>query len=216
MREPPIRVAISESNALLRELLTGALMAAGGLAPAVVASTRDAHALVRDLHAAPRDLLLLDLEPVRGQPLASEQAAELIRALRAAAPAIRILAMSDTRHACFVTALMRAWANGHVVKCAISVGELMSAIDAVSRGSLFLCAESKRLIGQRAGGPQLTQRELEVLRLLAAGVARAEISRRLFVAQGTLGRHVANMVAKLEVGDVREVIERAQALGWVE
>ena len=117
---------------------------------------------------------------------------------------------------------MRAGARGNVLKGADQV-VIERAIHAVAGGeSLFSAAIAKRLITyfkQPPAGnpaqpfPELTERDHEILGLVAQGLTNAEIARRLVISAKTVRNHVSNVFGKLQVADRAHAIARARQAG---
>jgi DNA-binding NarL/FixJ family response regulator len=122
-----------------------------------------------------------------------------------------------------VFAAMRAGARGYLLKGA-DQDETLRAIKAVSRGeAIFSPAIAKRLIRYfsptRAATtppqafPELTEREREILTLLAQGHNNAEIAQRLVLTPKTVRNHLSNVFSKLQVADRAQAIIRAREAG---
>lgn len=118
-------------------------------------------------------------------------------------------------------AAMRAGARGYVLKGA-DQDEMLRAIRAVARGeALFGPAVAARLMtffstsnsAAAVAFPDLTERELEVLQLLAKGLSNQEIASKLFISVKTVRNHVSNIFAKLQVVDRIQAIIRARDAG---
>jgi DNA-binding NarL/FixJ family response regulator len=115
---------------------------------------------------------------------------------------------------------MRAGARGYLLKGAARE-DIRRAVDAVARGdAIFGPALARRLIGYFASGraaatpfADLTEREREVLELVAKGRSNAEISRQLRISPKTVRNHVSNVFAKLQVSDRAQAIVRAREAG---
>jgi len=117
---------------------------------------------------------------------------------------------------------VRAGARGYLLKGA-GRAELTRAIQAVSRGeAIYSPAIAQRIIGyfsrteSRGGGsvfPELTDREREVLDLIAAGHNNALIARRLVISPKTVRNHISNIFNKLQVADRAQAIVRARQAG---
>ncbi len=118
-----------------------------------------------------------------------------------------------------VMAALRAGAHGYAVKRA-GGDDITAAIRAVARGdAIFSAAVASRLLSRLAQRtatspfPQLTEREHEVLALLARGLDNPAIARRLGVSGKTVRNHVSNIIAKLSVADRTAAIVRARDAG---
>jgi DNA-binding NarL/FixJ family response regulator len=115
---------------------------------------------------------------------------------------------------------MRAGARGYLLKGA-DREDILRAVHAVGRGdAIFGPALARRLIGyftsSRAGAApfaDLTDREREVLELVARGRSNAEIGRQLMISAKTVRNHVSNVFAKLQVTDRAQAIVRAREAG---
>jgi len=132
--------------------------------------------------------------------------------------AVLILTMSEASDS--IWAAMRAGARGYLVKGSTGP-EITNAIHAAHQGSLVFgpaIAETLHRIFDSSPGapspfPDLTDREVEVLRLIAARRTNAEIADRLYLSDKTVRNHVSNIFTKLQVRSRREAIERATTAG---
>lgn len=118
-----------------------------------------------------------------------------------------------------VLAALRCGAFGYTLKGA-GPDELVAAVRAVARGEVLfgagIAARMLELFGRSASTspfPQLTEREAEVLGLLASGLDNAVIARRLGVSAKTIRNHISNIIAKLHVSDRTAAILRARDAG---
>ena len=132
---------------------------------------------------------------------------------------VLIITMSEDDESLF--AAMRAGARGYIPKDA-DREELLRAIRAAAVGeAIFGASIAHRMMdfftGRRGGPtepfPELTDREREVLELLADGRSNADIAQRLAITQKTVRNHVANVFAKLQVDDRGQAIVRAREAG---
>jgi DNA-binding NarL/FixJ family response regulator len=159
------------------------------------------------------DVVLLDVHMPDGGGRA------VLEAVGAAHPQVRFLALSVSDAAEDVIGLIRAGARGYVTKT-ISAADLADAIRRVAEGDAVF---SPRLAGfvldafARPEGPvadpeldQLTNREREVLRLLARGYAYKEIAKELFISIKTVETHVSNVLRKLQVSNRYELTRWAE------
>jgi DNA-binding NarL/FixJ family response regulator len=134
--------------------------------------------------------------------------------------AVLVLTMSDDDDSVF--AMVQAGARGYVLKGA-QRAELVRAIRAVAAGdAIFGPAVARRLvayfarprpIGTESPFPELTEREREILELIAQGRSNADITAQLVVSPKTVRNHVSNIFSKLQVRDRAEAIVRAREAG---
>jgi DNA-binding NarL/FixJ family response regulator len=134
--------------------------------------------------------------------------------------AVLVLTMLDGDDSVF--AAMRAGARGYLLKGA-DRAEIMSAIEAVSQGGVvFSSGIASRVLAFFAAGPsgltltpfpELTEREREVLDLVARGLTNTEIARRLVLSAKTVRNHVSNVFTKLQVAGRAEAVAQARDAG---
>ena len=202
MTEAMIRVVLVDDHALFRSGVRAELDRAVPDVTVVgeAGSVDEAVAAIR--HHRP-DVVLLDVHMPDGG------GAEVLRQLRPELPDVVFLALSVSDAAEDVIAVIRAGARGYVTKT-ISGRELADAVRRVHGGDPVF---SPRLAGfvldaftRNPDTPlhdpeldQLTQREREVLRLLARGYAYKEIASRLFISEKTVRNHVSSLLRKLEL-----------------
>ncbi|OAN49012.1 DNA-binding response regulator [Chloroflexus islandicus] len=123
---------------------------------------------------------------------------------------------------------LKAGARGYMLKDADS-SEIVEAVRIVARGEALIqpsitrkvLAEFTRLAGGKAPvtpplAEPLTEREMDVLRGIAAGQSNREIADQLYISEGTVKNHVSNLLAKLAVRDRTQAIIRARELGLIE
>jgi DNA-binding NarL/FixJ family response regulator len=145
---------------------------------------------------------------------------EATRKILATDPSVGVLIITMSEDDDSLFAAMRAGARGYIPKDA-DAGELLHAIRAAAVGeAIFGASIASRLMTFFAGGaktsaafPELTERELEILELIAGGRSNAEIGQRLGIAPKTVRNHVANVLNKLEVADRSQAIVRAREAG---
>jgi DNA-binding NarL/FixJ family response regulator len=147
---------------------------------------------------------------------------EATRAIVAQAPNVHVLVLTMFEDEDSVFAALRAGARGYVLKGA-GQEELARAIEAIASGeAIFSPAIATRVIDFFSRSrddqppqafPELTDREREVLGLIAEGLPNPEIMRRLVLSPKTVRNHVSNILAKLQVRDRSEAIVRAREAG---
>ena len=147
---------------------------------------------------------------------------EATRVLSADLPETKVLVFTMGEEDGTVLAAMRAGARGYLVKGA-SQDEVARAITTVQAGGLVFGASLAARIADllssggstpdKAAFPQLTERELEILDLIAAGRNNAQIASTLYLAPKTVRNNVSNIMAKLHATDRADVIIRARKAG---
>jgi DNA-binding NarL/FixJ family response regulator len=207
-----IRIVLADDHTLVREGLRSLL----ALVPdfALVGEASDGEEAVKvTLETAPA-VLLLDMRMPKGDGLAVIEAL----ARRGALPATLILTTFDDDEAAL--AVVRAGARGFLLKD-VTLQRLVDAVRTVAAGGTMirpgLTARAERQLAAAPSTPApadeeaLSPREIEVLRLMAAGYSNREIARALFVAEGTVKNHVSSILAKMNVRDrTRAVLKAAE------
>jgi len=211
-----IRVLLADDQTLFREGLRILLSSHPGID--VIGEAADGEEAVRVAIHQRADVVLMDLR----MPVLDGAAA--IRRLATAAPGCRVIALTTFDDDDLVFDALRAGALGYLLKD-VGSDRLVAAIRAAARGESFLepsvaakvVAEFARL--SRAAPPPagaadaLSERECEVLRLLARGLTNKEIASQLGLAEGTVKNHVTSILDKLDVGDRTQAALRARELG---
>lgn len=145
---------------------------------------------------------------------------EATRRVTDVSPHIRVLVLTMSADDDSVLAAMRAGASGYLVKGAAQA-EIVRAISSVAAGEvIFGPAVARQVLARITGDartaapfPELTEREREVLELVARGESNAAISRRLAIADKTVRNHLSSIFAKLQVADRAQAIVRARESG---
>jgi DNA-binding NarL/FixJ family response regulator len=211
-----VRVLIVDDQALFREGLRSLLATRAELA--VVGEAGDGREALAQVATLRPDVVLLDMKMPGLDGLAT------IRRLRVQSPDVGIIVLTTFADDEVVFEGLRAGAAGYLLKDA-SGEQLLQAIVAVARGQAFLqpdvaskvLAEFSRLSPRpsESAGPELSDREREVLRLLARGASNKEIANVLRLAEGTVKNHVTNILSRLGVGDRTQAALKARDLGVV-
>jgi DNA-binding NarL/FixJ family response regulator len=210
------KVLIVDDQTLVRQGIRSLLELADGIE--VVGEAADGvEALARIASQAP-EVVLLDLRMPRLDGLG------VLEALRGdgAAPSCLVLTTFDDDDA--LLSAMRAGAKGYLLKD-VSLGQLTAAIAALAEGRTMITpALTERVVrglmglgpataGGFAAPEPLTERETEILRLMAGGYSNKEIARALGVAEGTVKNHVSSVLSKLGVRDRTRAVLKAVDLG---
>jgi len=207
-----IRVAIVDDHPVFALGMAGLLSSLDGIEVVGTASSAEQAATLAD---AKVDVVLMDLH------LGDDSGIDVTRSLVAAHPDIKVLVITMREDDDAVIASVRAGARGYLLKAA-APEEVERAIRAVANGEMILGPEvAERAMGLLLSGrsftrlplPELTDREREVLDLVARGLDNAVISRRLSLSTKTVRNHVANILTKLALPDRSAAIVRAREEG---
>ncbi|MGW3966987.1 response regulator [Amycolatopsis sp. NPDC005003] len=211
-REPKVTIVVADDHTLFRQGLCELLATDPEFAVTGDAAHGDeAVALVQRLRP---NILLLDVE------MPGPSAKAVIERVGRMSPdtAVVILTMHDAP--AVVRDLLDSGAAAYLVK-SIARDELISAIRSVSRSkdNVLLSvprATMESLERRQAQRTLLSERELEVLRLVAAAMSNAQIASRLFISEGTVKRHLTNIYGKLGAASRVDAINKAVQAGFIE
>lgn len=211
-----IKILLADDQALFREGLRLVLAAQSDL-EVVGEATNGVEALQLAATLRPH-IILMDMRmPVMG-------GVEATRRLQETQPACRVIVLTTFDEDELLFEGLRAGAVGYLLK-AVSSPRLLEAIRTVARGEAILdpAVTSKVMSAfTRLASPTpqaqpliepLSEREIEVLRLLASGVSNQEIAEQLIVAVNTVKRHVSNIMGKLGVENRTQAVAKARELG---
>ncbi|TQN44344.1 LuxR family two component transcriptional regulator [Blastococcus colisei] len=208
----PLRVLVVEDHPLFRKGVVALLEATADFSVAGVAvSGEDAVSRARELRP---DVVLMDLQ------LPGISGIEATREIVAAETGVRVLVLSLFEDEESVFLALCAGARGYVLKDA-DEDELLGAIRAVARGeAIFSQAVAGRVLAFFAQSrpapkafPELTDREREILGLIAHGHPNPSIARKLSLSPKTVANYVSAIFAKLQVADRAEAMTRAREAG---
>ncbi|MBA2809104.1 MULTISPECIES: response regulator [Streptomyces] len=205
-----VQVLIAEDHAVVRQGLRDFLSLDGDIAVAgETTNGREAVRLARELCP---DVVLMELMmPVMDGIEATEQ-------IRRELPEVRVVALTGVLDGGMVMAAVRAGATGFLLKNA-EADELRHAVKAAATGRTYVSSAAvARLVDQVSGptGPaRLTERESEVLVMLARGKANKEIARDLHIGQQTVKTYVSHIFDKLGVHSRTQAVAHALRLGLV-
>jgi DNA-binding NarL/FixJ family response regulator len=214
MTVEPTRVLIADDHTLFREGLRALLNSVPDTEVIGEAATGD-EAIAQAGELQP-DVVLMDIQ------MPGVNGIEATRRILHTSPHIGVIVVTMFEDDDSVFAAMRAGARGYVLKGADQV-EMLRVIRAVARGeALFGPSIAKRLMDFFATPrpavpaqvfPDLTDREREVLELIAQGHNNTEIAARLILSPKTVRNHVSNVFSKLQVADRAQAIIRAREAG---
>jgi NarL family two-component system response regulator LiaR len=197
-----IRVLLADDHAIVRDGIRAVLATESGIE--VVGEAVDGREAVTKVLCHQPDVTLMDL----GMP--EMDGIEAIRRIKARQPGARILVLTSFATDDMVFPAIKAGAMGYLLKDSDSE-ELVRAIRQVHGGESSLHPKiARKLLRELADEPSrprlpgpavdpLTQREVEVLRLVATGRSNQEISNQLVISEGTVRTHVSNILGKLHL-----------------
>ena len=205
-----IRVLIADDHALFRRGLTMVLESEDGIE--VVAEAEDGEdAVTKAVEFAP-DVVLMDVRMPRLSGI------EATRQIHDLVPTAKILMLTVSDEEEDLYEAIKAGANGYLLK-EISIEEVADAIRAVVQGqSLISPSMASKLLSefntlvkraeekQQYPAPRLTDRELEVLKLVAQGMSNREIAEQLYISENTVKNHVRNILEKLHLHSRMEAV----------
>ncbi|MFD5742535.1 response regulator [Streptomyces massasporeus] len=217
-RQGPIKVMVVDDHPMWRDAVARDLAESGF---EVVATAGDGDQAVRRAKAAAPDVLVLDLN------LPAKPGVQVCKEVVAANPALRVLVLSASGEHADVLEAVKSGATGYLLKSA-STGELQDAVRRTAVGDPvftpglagLVLGEYRRLASEpgpapdtdEPKAPRLTDRETEVLRLVAKGLSYKQIAERLVISHRTVQNHVQNTLGKLQLHNrvelVRYAIER--------
>jgi two-component system nitrate/nitrite response regulator NarL len=205
MMKTPIRLVIADDHTLLRDGLKSLLGRQRDMQ--IVGEVERASALIATVSDTPCDILLLDLQMERWALDDIEQLA----------PLTKVIVLSASESVEDAIAAMRLGARA-IVQKRFAGQTLVEAIRAVASGLVWMPPTLQAEIAARWAGPdpkQLTNREIEIVRYVAAGLRNAEVAKRLSIAEATVKTHVNNIFQKLELRDRVELAIYAVKHGLV-
>ncbi|MEV0998519.1 response regulator transcription factor [Nonomuraea sp. NPDC050202] len=201
--ETPIRLLIADDHPVVRDGLSSMFASAPGFE--VVGEAADGAAAVRLAQEAGPDVILMDLRMPGMDGLTA------IKELTRLGVTARVLVLTTYDSDSHVLPAIEAGATGYLLKDSPREDLLRGARAAAKGDSVLSPSVAARLMNRvRTPAPQLlSQRELEVLELVAAGNTNREAAARLFITEATVKSHLLNIYAKLGVGDRAAAVTEA-------
>jgi len=208
----PIRILLVEDQTLMRQGMKTILALEPGLE--VVGEASDGEAGVQAALNLRPDIILMDVQMPKMDGI------EAIAAICSVWPEARIIILTTFRRDDYVFAGVRAGAVGFVLKD-VPADELVQTVRRVHAGEVFIQPEIASRLLRELLSPQdvpiepLSEREHEVLVLLAQGHSNREIAGRLVLAEGTVKNHVSNILAKLQAENRTQAADIARRYGLI-
>lgn len=209
----PVRVLIVDDHPIWRNGAARDLAEAGY---EVVGTAGDGAQALRVAAATRPEVIVLDLH------LLDMSGAEVTRQLLTASPEVRVLMLSASGERQDVLDAVTAGASGYVLKSA-QLAELVAAVRATAAGQAvftpglagLVLGEYRRLLApaSKVVAPVLTDREAEILRLVAKGLTYPQIAQRLTLSTRTVQNHVQNTLSKLQLHNKAQLVRYALEQG---
>jgi two-component system response regulator NreC len=204
-----IQIVLADDHAVVRSALRMLLDAEADLE--VIAEAGDVESAVRFLRGHRPDVLILDLNMPGGPSL------KAVPAMLEASPETKIVVLTMQSEPVFAREAMQAGVSGYILKEAAD-SELVKAVRLAAEGSTYLQPELGARIAAEPEGPpdDLSEREVEILRLIALGHTNAEIAEQLYLSVRTVESHRAHIQQKLRKSKRSELVRYALERGLLE
>lgn len=215
-----IRVLLADDHPVVREGIRSLLERAPDIV--VLAEVSDGAEALRLAEELAPDVLLLDMEMPGAHPEPAEwvTGVEVARRLRAARSPVRVLALSAYDDEQYIFGLLDAGAAGYLLKDEAREA-IVAAVRGVAQGEVGWLSRPvaekvmRRMREETEEVCPLTERELDILRLLAKGWTNARMAEELRISKRTVKFHVENLLGKLGVGNRTEAVVEGIRRGWL-
>jgi two-component system NarL family response regulator len=202
----PISVLIADDHPVVREGLVSVIKRAADMRVAAIAGNgREA---IDEFRAQAPDVVLMDLRMPEVDGLTA------IAEIRSDNPTARIIVLTTFDSDEDVYTSLRAGVRGFLLKDAPRE-ELLETIRNVHKGRMAIPSEVAGKLAERMTGPDLTNRELEVLTMMARGKNNRDIGNALFITEGTVKAHINSILAKMDANDRTHAVVLALRRGLV-
>jgi len=197
----PITVLIVDDHAVVRQGVRAALAARPAFV--VVGEAESGAEAVRRVSEVVPDVVLMDLL------MEGMDGVEATRQVKRLSPRTQIVVLTSQHDDEHIFPVLRAGAISYLLK-SVKIDELAEAIERAARNEATLHPRvAARVVAELQGGPrpaapawaELTDRELEILKLIAAGLSNSELMARLVISENTVKGHVSNILSKLHLAD---------------
>lgn len=214
MSETPLRVLVADDHPMFREGVRAMLLSAPDMDHVGEAETGEAAvSLAAELRP---DVVVMDIQ------MPGSGGIEATRKIKGENPKVNVLMVTMFEDDATVFAAMRAGASGYILKGA-NYDEMLRAIKAAGNGeAIFSPKLAVRLVDFFSGAarkappeafPELSEREREILDLIARGLKNQEIAKRLYLSPKTVRNNVSSILHKLQAADRTQAIIRAREAG---
>jgi two-component system, NarL family, response regulator len=201
-----IRILLADDHPLIRDGLASIVSRQSNME--IVAEVSNGDDAIKMYQVFAPDVSIIDLR------MGAKSGIDVIKELRAMDNLCRILVLTtfDTEEE--IVRSFEAGAMGFLVKDAART-ELIQAISTIANGQRFVPAKIAERLADRLTRKPLTERELDVLKLVSVGLRNKEIASRLHVSEFTIKVHVQNILGKLEVHDRTHAVTEALRQGLI-
>jgi DNA-binding NarL/FixJ family response regulator len=210
-----LRILLAEDHRILREGLKRLIAEQPNME--VIGEADNGIAAWQQAKELEPDIVLMDISMPR---LNGAEATVKIREL---CPNVRVIALTGHRASAYLNEVLKAGASGYVLKQA-AIDELIDAIQTVAKGGTYIDSASReslvnsplddRIYKGEAQGKPLSQREIQVLSLVANGYTNKEIANELSISVKTVETHKTNCMQKLDLKSRAEIVDYARFRGW--
>ena len=210
-----LRILLAEDHRILREGLKRLINEQPDME--VVGEADNGIAAWQKAKELEPDIVLMDITMPR------LNGAEATTRIRELCPNVKIVALTGHRASAYLNEVLKAGASGYVLKQA-AVDELIEAIQIVAKGGTYIDRASRdsvtnsplnnRVYKGESQGKPLSQREIQILSLVARGYTNKEIANELAISVKTVETHKTNSMQKLELKSRAEIVDYARFRGW--
>jgi DNA-binding NarL/FixJ family response regulator len=210
-----IKVLIADDHQLFREGMVNLLSNVEDIE--VIGQAKDGKETIERARQLKPDVILIDI----GMPLMN--GIDATRILKKEYPSIKVIAVSMHSDRQFVKGILEAGADGYLLKNC-TYRQLIDAVHSVVSGKKYLSDEITGMIIQgylepsdydKEGNEELSEREIEILKLYAEGKSTREISEKLFISVKTVGTHKQHIFDKLNLNSNADLVKYALKRGWI-
>lgn len=211
-----LRILLAEDHRIMREGLKRLIAEQPNME--VVGEADDGLAAWQKTSELRPDIVLMDVSMPR------LNGAEATIKIKETCPEVKILALTAHRASAYLTQMLKVGASGYVLKQA-AFNELVDAILAVAKGDTYIDQSSEELMHSSTGastvrrgesqGKPLSEREVQVMSLVASGFTNKEIANQLAISVKTVETHKANSMEKLDLRSRAEIVDYARFRGWI-
>lgn len=211
-----LKILLAEDHRIMREGLKRLIAEQPNME--VVGEADDGLAAWRKTSELQPDIVLMDVSMPR------LNGAEATIKIKETCPEVKVLALTAHRASAYLTQMLKVGASGYVLKQA-AFNELVDAILAVAKGETYIDQSSRELMHNSMGantvrkgesqGKPLSEREVQVMSLVASGFTNKEIANQLAISVKTVETHKANSMEKLDLRSRAEIVDYARFRGWI-